>query len=312
MNPFFMKKLLLLLIVSCPLFLFAQDDIGYKTPPKDIADMLLAKPTPQISIDDKGEWVVFIEINSYPSVEELARPELRIAGLRINPANYAPSRQNLINNIYLKNILQDKEYKITGLPSPLYASGVTWSPNYKKVAFMQVLKDRVDLYVIDLATQKATKYNKSALNVVTGPSYQWYDDNTVLYKAVLKPAIAAPAKSAAPAGPTIQENYGKASPRPTFQDLIKNPYDEQLYEFYATSQLVKNANGVETKIGKPAIYASYSLSPDKKYMIVRTLKKPFSYTVPAFGFPSNVAIIDINGKVVRQLADLPSSETAPS
>src|SRR6188474_707008 len=92
------------------LFLFsvitinAQDDGGYKLPPKDIADMLLAKPTPNVSVDDKGEWMLFMESASYPSVEELARPELKIAGLRINPANYAPSRQNFINNLSLRQI----------------------------------------------------------------------------------------------------------------------------------------------------------------------------------------------------------------
>ncbi len=62
----------------------------------------------------------FHQSNSYPSVEELARPELRIAGLRINPNNFAPSRQNYINNLCLKNLSTGKEYKITGLPSPLF------------------------------------------------------------------------------------------------------------------------------------------------------------------------------------------------
>src|SRR6478752_7660355 len=95
-------------------FVKAQDDGSYKTPPKDIADMLLAKPTPNVSIDDKGEWMLFSETSLYPSVEELARPELKIAGLRINPSNFAPSRQNYINNFYLKNLSTGKEYKITG------------------------------------------------------------------------------------------------------------------------------------------------------------------------------------------------------
>lgn len=100
---------------------YSQDDAAYKTPPQAITDMLLAKPTPNISLDDKGEWMLFTESNSYPSVEELARPELKIAGMRINPNNFAPSRQNFINNLYLKNIATGKEYKITGLPSPLAA-----------------------------------------------------------------------------------------------------------------------------------------------------------------------------------------------
>jgi dipeptidyl aminopeptidase/acylaminoacyl peptidase len=134
----------------------------------------------------------------------------------------------------------------------------------------------------------------------------------LLYRTIVKPLSAAPPKSAVPKGPTTQENYGKASPRPTFQDMIKNPYDEQLYEFYGTTQLVRNANGAETKIGSPAIYTSISVSPDKKYMMLRTVKKPFSYIVPAFGFPSTVVVTDMNGKQVKMLADLPSAETAPS
>ncbi len=289
----------------------AQDDAGYTMPPKDIADMLMAKPTPGVSVDDKGEWMLFTEANSYPSVEELARPELKIAGLRINPANYSPSRQTFINNLFLRNIAAGKDLKITGLPSPLYAGSISWSPDDKKIAFTQTTSSTIDLYVIDVATQKAMKVNKTALNVIT-EGYQWYDASTLLYRTAIKPASAAPPKPAMPKGPTTQENYGKASPRPTFQDLIKSPYDAQLYEFYATTQLVRNVNGTETKIGSPAIYSSINISPDKKYMIVRTLKKPFSYTVPAQGFPSNVFIADMNGKPVKQMADLPSAETAPS
>jgi dipeptidyl aminopeptidase/acylaminoacyl peptidase len=289
---------------------FAQDDAAYKTPPQAIADMLLAKPTPNISLDDKGEWMLFTESNSYPSVEELARPELKIAGMRINPNNFAPSRQNFINNLYLKNLATGKEYKITGLPSPLAAGSISWSPNDKKIAFTHTTTSKVDLYVIDIATQKATKVNKAALNGLMG-TYQWYDDNTLLYRTIIKPATAAPPKPAVPKGPATQENYGKASPRPTFQDMIKSPYDEELFAFYTTAQLVKNVKGVETKIGQPAIYSTISVSPDKKYMLLRTLKKPFSYLVPAQGFPSDVFITDINGKKVKQVADLPSAETAP-
>jgi dipeptidyl aminopeptidase/acylaminoacyl peptidase len=289
----------------------AQDDPGYTMPPKDIADMLMAKPTPNVRLDNKGEWMLFMQSNSYPSVEELARPELKIAGLRINPANFAPSRQNFINELSLRHIVTGKDYAIIGLPSPLFAGNITFSPDDKKIAFTQTTPDRVDLYVIDVASQKAMKINKTAINMVAS-GYQWYDPSTILYRAIIKTSSSVPQKPAVPTGPTVQENYGTASPRPTFQDLIKSPYDEKLYEFYATSQLVKNVNGVETKIGSPSIYSSINISPDKKYMLVRKLNKPFSYTVPAGGFPSTYVITDMNGKTVKQLADLPSAETAPS
>ena len=306
------KFFLLLVVLSFQIEISAQDDaVTYKLPPKDISDMLLTKPTPTISVDDKGEWMLFMETNSYPPVEELARPELKIAGLRINPSNYAPSRQNFINNLYLKNNQKGKQYKINGLPEPLKAGNVSWSPDNRKIAFTQTTASRIDLYVVDLSTLKASRVNKTALNGLMGNVYQWYGSNTLIYKTILKPASMAPGKSPVPRGPAVQENYGKASPRPTFQDMIKSPYDEELFSFYTTCQLVKNSNGVETKIGNPAIYSQVSVSPDRNYLLIRKLQKPYSYLVPAQGFPSTVLISDLNGKTVKEVGKFPSSETAP-
>ena len=122
----------------------------------------------------------------------------------------------------------------------------------------------------------------------------------------------APKKPVAPKGPTIQQNLGKVAPSATFQDLIKTPFDETQFEFYATTQLVKNTNGVETKIGAPAMYSNVNASPDKKYLLIERIDKPFSYLVTANGFNSTIMITDMNGTVIKQLAKLPSSELAPS
>ncbi|MBB2145483.1 prolyl oligopeptidase family serine peptidase [Pedobacter sp. LMG 31464] len=308
-----MKKIILnLFLIAIGSSAFAQDAINYQLPPKAIADLLLAKPTPSVSIDSKAEWMLFSERNSFPSVEELAMPEYRIAGMRINPNNYSPSRQTFINNFSLKNIKTDKTLAVTGLPSPLYAGSVNWNPSETKIAFTQTTQNRVDLYVIDVATGKAMKVNKQPLNAIMGGGATWVDDNTLLYRVAVKAANLAPTRPLAPKGPTIQQNLGKAAPNPTLQDLIKSPFDEQLFEFFATSQLVQNKAGVETAIGKPAIYSGISVSPDKNYLMLRTIKKPFSYLVSSFGFPSVVNITDRTGKVVKMLADLPSSEERPS
>ncbi len=290
----------------------AQDAVSYQTPPAAMAELLLAKPTPGVSIDSKGEWMMLIGRNSYPSVEELARPELRIAGMRINPANYSLSRQNFSNSLTLKNIKTGQTYAITGLPVPLYAGALSWSPGEQKIAFTQTNPKGVDLYVINLPTRKATKVNKQPLNTVLGSGVTWADNNTLLYRVATRPVSAAPPRPAVPKGPTVQQNLGKAAPSATYEDLIKTPYDEQLFEFYATSQLVENVNGAERPVGKPAIYSSVNLSPDKKYMLVRTIRKPFSYLVTAGGFPSAVSVTDRSGKVLKTLAQLPSSEGTPS
>jgi dipeptidyl aminopeptidase/acylaminoacyl peptidase len=290
----------------------AQNSATYQTPPKDIVDLLLAKSTPGVSIDSKAEWMLLSERNSYPDVEELGQPELKIAGLRLNPNNFSQSRQIYFNNFRLKNINTGKEFPVSGLPQNVLATNINRSPNEKKIAFLNNTAHRVDLYIIDIATLKAIKINKRAVNSTLGNAYYWFDDNTIIYKAATQPVTAAPKKSITPKGPSIQENLGKAAPSPTFQDLIKTPYDEDLFQFYATAQLVQNKNGVETKIGNPAIYSTVSLSPDKQYILTRTLHKPFSYLVTAGGFPSTLNIMDLSGKTVKMLFDLPSSEGTPS
>jgi len=307
------KQLLCALLLASSVWSKAQDAVGYQMPPKAMVDLLLAKPTPSVSIDKKAEWMLLSGRNALPSVEELARPELRIAGLRINPDNFSPSRQVIsFNNLSLKNIKTGKTYAITGLPASLNAGNISWNADQSKICFTQTNAKSVDLYVINVLTQKATKINKMPLNNVLGGGITWADNNALIYRVITKAAGTAPARPLSPTGPVIQQNLGKAAPNPTYQDLIKTPYDEKLFDFYATSQLVINRNAVETPIGKPAIYSTVTLSPDKKYILMRNLHKPFSYLVTAGGFPSTVAITDLTGKVIKTLASLPSTEVRPA
>ncbi len=304
----YLLLLLALLIIDA---LQAQDAKGYQLPPKTIADLLLAPPTPGVSVDSKGDWALLSRRNSYPSVEELAQPELRIAGLRFNPNNYALSRQNFISGFSLKDLHNGKEYPVSGLPTALMAGNITWSPAETKIAFTNTTGTQVDLYTIDIATHQATKINKTALNIITGPVYQWIDEKTLLYKIALQPVSAAPPKQLMPTGPAIQENMGKKASSATFEDLIKSPYDEALFSFYANAQLVKG-NGIrETPIGKPAIVIDADVSPDKKYLLLRTVHTPYSYLVPADGFNASVSVLDINGLPVKTIAELPSLELRP-
>src|ERR1700744_94634 len=115
-----MKKLyIFVLSLSMAFAAHAQDAVSYQTPPKEMADLLLAKPTPTVSINSKADWMLLSNHDSYPSVAELAMPEMRIAGLRLNPDNFSPSRQNFTNNFTLKNVKTGQTFTIAGLPQPL-------------------------------------------------------------------------------------------------------------------------------------------------------------------------------------------------
>ncbi len=306
-----MRKIFLIALLVIAGNLFAQDAIEYQTPPKEIYDLVMAKPTPGVSFNSRGEYMLVLERSSMPLVEDLAQPELRIAGLRINPNNFGPSRSAYTTDITIKEVATGKEFRLTGLPANLKAGNLQWSPNEDKAAFTNTTNHTIDIYVIDIKAHKAVKVNKASANLVLGAAFHWIDNNSLMYAAVNKQLNLAPKKPVAPNGPVVQENLGKVAASPTFQDLIKSPFDETQFEFYATTQLVKNTNGSELKIGGPAMYSSVSVSPDKKYLLVEKIDKPFSYLVTAGGFNSTMLVTDMNLNTVKVLAKLPSSEGTP-
>ncbi|MFN2458947.1 MAG: prolyl oligopeptidase family serine peptidase [Chitinophagaceae bacterium] len=304
------KSAVVLFLLASNFIVFAQDNFRYQTPPKDIADLVLAEPTPAVTVDSKGEWMLLRKRMDFPTIEELAQPELRIGGLRINPNNFSPSRGVSASNIQLKNIKTKQVFNIDDLPDNLRATNVQFSPDETKFAFINSTNDRVDLYVVNLADKKARKVNSASLNTVLGGSYQWAGNSLLVYK-IVPSKNNLPAKPKAPSGPIVQESLGKTAASRTFQDLIQNPYDEALFEYYATAQLVKNDLQKETPIGQPAIYRNENVSPDKNYILITTINKPFSYLVLASGFPHTVSIINMNGEVINTLAKNPGSEGAP-
>ena len=98
----------------------------------------------------------------------------------------------------------------------------------------------------------------------------------------------------------------------TFEDLLKSPNDERLFEYYGSSQIALiDINGKIREIGPTAIYDSADFSPDGKYILVQRIEHPFSYQYPADRFPHNVEVWDLNGKKVASVANVPLQDNLP-
>ena len=65
--------------------------LTYQMPPQVLADIIDAPPTPGVYLSPDKEWLLLLERPGNPSIEEVAAPELRLAGLRINPRSMGRS-----------------------------------------------------------------------------------------------------------------------------------------------------------------------------------------------------------------------------
>lgn len=291
----------------------ASAQSSYQTPPAAIADLVNAPSTPAVTFSKDGSFMLLLERTESPSIEDLAQPELRIAGLRINPSTSGPSRAGGYINLKIKKTATGEEIQVTGLPSPAKMSGFTFSMDERYLAFTQTEAKGISLWVVDLSTYTSKAVTGPILNLVLGNSMAWLADNSLLIKAVNPARGKVPSAPVAPAGPTIQETSGKAAPSRTYQDLLANPHDEALFAYFMDSQLMHiKLDGSSTAVGKPAMIKSMLLSPDKNYLLVESIQKPFSYLVPADRFPYTVEIWSSQGAVLKTLAQLPLDEVRPT
>lgn len=98
-------------------------------------------------------------------------------------------------------------------------------------------------------------------------SYLWVDQDTIAALVVPKHRGRAPERPLAPSGPRISTNIqGSVSQARTYQDLLKNTYDEELFEHHAMSDLVYvKVRDCAQAVGVAAVHApGYLHQPDSR------------------------------------------------
>ena len=152
-------------------FVYCQADLEYQVPPKAIEDLVNAPQTPAVSINPTNDWMVLLERPGFPTIEELAQPELRLAGLRINPRNNGPSRSYNYTGMNIKSIQGDEEYAIKGLPENPKIQNVNWAPNGQKIAFTLSNSNGIELWIADFNTGLAEKLTEAIINDISKTKY---------------------------------------------------------------------------------------------------------------------------------------------
>lgn len=284
----------------------------YQTPPANLAAIVDAPPTPGVSVAPGKDWMLLMHRPSLPPISELAEPELRLAGVRIKPATNGPSRSGWFNGLTLKHITNGTERAVTGVPADGRISDLLWADDGANIAFLVTTADHIELWKADVTSGRAERLTNREVNDTYGASLRWADNSTLIVKLIPEGRGAVPADDGVPTGPTIQQNLGEATPARTYQDMLKNVHDEELFDYYFTAQLASvSLSGALVHLGDPGIFSSINTSPDGRFILVQQRHRPFSYQVPASRFPNLIEVWDRNGNVVHTVADLPLADDIP-
>lgn len=315
-----------LLPVFASLLLFGTEP--YRKPPQDVLTVLNAPPIPILAFNPPRTYAMESRPVRYPPIAELAEPMLRLAGLRINPKSNGLHNTIFNSSLILRKVPGGEKIRVQLPPNPKL-SAAFWSPDGNRFAFTDTTSGGIDLWLGETATGKAHKVEGVRINDVMSPPrapigrissrtgggpVQWMPDGKALLVYTVRAGRGAPpVEQAVPAGPTVQESLGGAAPVVTHEDMLQNPHDEDLFEYYATSQLarVDLATARPTPIGKPAIIESALISPDGKHLLVTRVHCPFSYLHTVREFPKEVEVWDLNGTLQHKVASIPLQDKVP-
>ena len=286
---------------------------SYQKPPKAVLDVLNAPAPPDPSISPAGDWILLVDFVRYPPIADLAEPMLRLAGERINPKTNGLHRRRDISGLTLLKVADGSTRTIALRPAARFGLA-SWSADGRHIALTNTAPSGIELWILETANASLRRLPGIALNAAYGDAVQWMpDQKTLLVRAIPAGRGKPPAEPSVPKGPSIQENLGGKAPVWTFQDLLRNAHDEDLFDYYLTSQLllVDAASGKWSPVGKPAIFDTAEPSPDGKSVLIAKIHRPYSYMVTASSFPKDVEVCDLSGAVIQKLASLPLQEQVP-
>ncbi len=296
--------------------LTAQENLDYQKPSSEILELVDVPLAPSVLMDSKQEHMVLLYRDAYKSIGELSRKELRLGGLRIDPATNIGSRTTYYTNLQVKSLSEADApvREVEGLPGAPKLANMSWSPDQLKMAFTHTTSTGVELWVLDIVTATARQLTEAQINANMRDVINWFEDSEGILVKMISPEKQAliDVVNAVPMGPTISVADGKKAQNRTYQDLLQNKNDEHNFEQLALSELhiISLDGSSEVWLGS-AMYSSISFSPNGDYVMITTVEKPFSYLVPYYRFPSTSTIYTRGAEKVETVLEVPLIEDLP-
>lgn len=93
-----------------------QPASGYREPAAELKAIVDAPRPPQVSLSPRRDLIALQQVPPLPSIALVAQPELKLAGLRLNPRSYSPSRFSFVTDLWLMDVATGKKAGSTACP----------------------------------------------------------------------------------------------------------------------------------------------------------------------------------------------------
>lgn len=282
---------------------------GYRQPSPAVRGALdMALPARPLASPD-GRWVALLEPERYLPLAQLGRPQLGLAGLRFDPPASAPVPGLHYRTLRLRALSATGTERRIALPAGGLWHSFAWSPDGQRYLLQRHTPWGTELWTGQAQGSSPRRIETLQLNHVLG------DGEPVWWSAQELIVLARPADGRRPPvaplpEPAIQEHQGRGTPEPPHADLMRSRHDEALFAHHARSQLVRVnlATGSVQRLGAPAMFYSVSVVGEGQGLLTERLSTPFVRQLSWDDQPSVAELRDAQGRLLRELASMPSRQ----
>jgi dipeptidyl aminopeptidase/acylaminoacyl peptidase len=282
---------------------------GYITPPDGIAKLVGAPRMNNFTWGNPSptrKYLVHV-LAEEPTLATLGAKHYNLGGWQVDPLGQRSRTMTTrsATGYELLDWASGKTIKIE-IPAGARASTYTsWSPDGSTFAYFAQFPDATHIYLADPATGKSRPLTKTSVNAANITSFEWTaDGKSIVTVMVPENRGAEPKEPVIADAVRVRVNENTKLKTRNFFDLLENPHDKKLFEYFNTGQLAVidvKSRGV-TKIGEPGMIRSMDPSPDGKFVRVVYIDQPFSYVLQTNSFGTHELILDGSGKVLKRLA----------
>ncbi|MFT5999537.1 MAG: dipeptidyl aminopeptidase/acylaminoacyl peptidase [Neolewinella sp.] len=287
--------------------------MSYQIPSPAIAALVNLKPDPLMLFGPERHLILLADRPSYPSIQELREPKLKLAGRQINPKTYAPYGHRGYRNPRLRNLTTGVVQPLLGIPQESTFRSFSWSPNGVRIAFCLNTPTGLQLWSCPTDTLECAPLGVADINnSLGGLPYDFVDDHRMIVKRRIEDAVRPPDEPPV-SGPNVQDTSGVEGSNRTYTNLLESQHDVDMFRHYAQGQLwmADWTTGEETPWGKSGITSGLHSSPGKEYYLMTEVEEPFSFSVPYEKFADKVVLLDKNGTELTVLESRPAMEHLP-
>jgi hypothetical protein len=175
----FISHLLVFLIVLVSISSLVNSNLlgqssGYQLPPQEVVEIIDASPEPAVSFSPDTLWMLMIDRDAMPGIEDVSRRMLRLAGVRIDPVANGQFQTSFSKGLSIRSRDSSKVTRV-GLPRGAKLTGTSWAHDSKSFAFILVTDQGQQLWVADVNNPGKPRMLTDRLNTVMG-GFSWMPD----------------------------------------------------------------------------------------------------------------------------------------